>query len=211
MQSGSDIWMYSSQDGKTRAVHGNVDTLGFRTGVPANFGGADSLSELLSLYSGGGCSSAKLVGEEEVAGRDTYVIEVKPTWETCPFKVSEDANGRVTVKGEAKSVRRWVAVSSEDSAVRPGAEHQQVVGGRARADTTTKMWVDAETFINLQTESYSGGKLLFRYEVTEFETGIDIPDSVFAYDAAGGVEVIEATTPPEMKVRTLGRVRHCHV
>jgi outer membrane lipoprotein-sorting protein len=195
VQSGSDIWMYSTQDGETRAVHGNVDTLGFRTGVPANFGGADSLSDLLTLYSGGGCSSAKLAGEEKVAGRDTYVIEVKPTWETCPFKVVEERDGRVTVKGEAKLVE----ANSPNTGTAPAPQAQFVMIGGGKSDTTTKMWVDAETFINLRTETYEGGKLLFRHEVTEFATGIDIPDPVFRYTPPAGVEVVEATTPQQMK------------
>jgi hypothetical protein len=73
-----------------------------------------------------------------------------------------------------------------------------MIGG-GKADSTTRMWVDAGTFINLKTETYGSGKLLFRYEVTEFETGIDIPDSVFTYTPPAGVEVVEATTPQQMK------------
>lgn len=194
VQSGSDIWMYSTVDGETRAVHGNVDNLGFRAGIPGDFG-ADSLADLLSLYSGGGCSSAKLAGEEEVAGRDTYVIEVRPTWETCPFKVVEENNGRLTVKGEVKTMSAGTPVSGEMQA--NGA--QFVVAGGGKSNTSTRMWVDSETFINLRTETYAGDELLFRHEVTEFETGIDIPDAVFAYTPPAGVQVVEATNPQEMK------------
>jgi hypothetical protein len=62
-----------------------------------------------------------------------------------------------------------------------------------------KFWVDAETFVTLKTESYADGELVFRYEVTELETGVDIPDSVFEYDPPAGVQVVEAATPQEMK------------
>ena len=215
-QSGNDLWMYATVDGKTRAVHGDIDLLGFRTTNRNEFG-ADNLSELLALYSGGGCSSAKLVDEEEVADRDTYVIEVTPTLETCPFKVSSEFAQSGTVEGSAKAPdAKMESVTIANAEVKsPNGTPANTTGAAGdpavnkgsaaivrsgKADVTTKMWVDAETFIMLKTESYSGGELLFRYEVTEFETGIDIPDSVFEYAPSAGVEVIEATSPADMKM-----------
>ena len=207
-QSGNDLWIYASVDGKTRAVHGNADVLGFRTGGVNEFG-ADNLSELLALYSGGGCSSATLVDEEEVVGRDTYVIEVKPTWETCPFKVSGDPAAGDSLAGPSKTdsvkIEPAIVAGAEVNPVNAAGAGEPasskaslVVAGKN--DMTTKMWVDAETFITLKTESYSGRGLVFRYEVTEFETGIDIPDRVFEYDPPAGVQVVEATSPIEMKI-----------
>jgi len=207
-QSGNDLWMYASVDGRTKAVHGNVDVLGFRTGAVNEFG-ADNLSELLALYSGGGCALATLVDEEQVAGRDTYVIEVKPTWDTCPFKVSGEDPTANSTEGPAKTsgvkVEAVIVTNAEvkpvnaTAAGEPGSNKASLVVA-AKDNMTTKMWVDTETFITLKTESYSGRGLVFRYEVTEFGTGIDIPDSVFEYDPPAGVEVIEARSPVDMKM-----------
>jgi hypothetical protein len=212
IQSGDDIWMYATVDGKTAAVHGNIDTLGFRTGVPVEFS-ANSLQELLELYSGGGCSSAKLVDEEQVAGRDAYVIEVTPTWDTCPMKVVREGDSAVAVETrvkvpEAKAGESGTVEMTEGSASGAGVVNSGTVQGRkpdtaviigSKADMATKIWVDAETFVTLKTESYADGELVFRYEVTELETGVDIPDSVFEYDPPAGVQVVEAATPQEMK------------
>jgi hypothetical protein len=207
-QSDNDLWMYATVDGKTRAVHGLVDVLGFRPGGVNEFG-ADNLSELLALYSGGGCSSATLVDEAEVAGRETYVIEVKPTWETCPFKVSGEDPTAISTGGPTKTsgvkVEAVIVNNAEmkpvnaTAAGEPGSNKASLVVA-GKGNMSTKMWVDTETFITLKTEAYSGSGLVFRYEVTEFETGIDIPASVFEYDPPAGVSVIEASTPMEMKM-----------
>jgi hypothetical protein len=58
-------------------------------------------------------------------------------------------------------------------------EIAQVVGKRKGATGgSSRMWVDQEIFITLNSEPGHGKDYFYEFEVTEFETAIDVPDSV---------------------------------
>ncbi len=120
--------------------------------------------------------------------------------------VSRDGD-RTTVKMEAPEGSAGVAGFSVGSVSVTG---EGVAGANAAEDasavtfeivkTTTRIWVDQETFITLKMETRSDDGPLSSYEVTDFEANPDFDPSVFAYEAPEGVSVVEADTPEEIKI-----------
>ena len=54
------------------------------------------------------------------------------------------------------------------------------------------LWVDQETFLPLKTQQQEGeGNVLYTYEVTSIETGMDIDAATFVYEPPTGVEVVD--------------------
>ena len=217
-QDGDDLWFYSSLPGDDdlRVVHSTEATTGFMAFGAQDFG-ADDLAGLLEMYSGS-CANAEKVGEETVAGRPTYVIEVTQTPETCDIKPVITTEGDFTsVKVEAPDgVGTGVSVAVGSVNVKPIASAPAVTTAPGEAaspemtfriiETTTRMWVDQETFITLRTETEAEDGLLFRYEVTEFEVDPDFDPSTFAYEPPAGTEVVEADGPEDIKVVLSGGV-----
>ncbi len=81
MRDGSDVWIYSTDAGGARAVHGDAQVLGI--GAADKIQGAPSMSELLAVYSQGGCFMTTVSGTDTVLGRTVDVITVRPTPESC--------------------------------------------------------------------------------------------------------------------------------
>jgi outer membrane lipoprotein-sorting protein len=213
-QDGDDLWFYSTVGGSTdpdqlRVVHSTDNQMGFSAFGPQDFG-VNSLNALLEMYSGN-CASAENIGEETIAGRPAYVIEVKQTPETCDIKsvITQDGD-MTTVKVEDPAGGAGVAgVMAGSVAVQAGEGAGISAGGAGPepaeftfkiVETTTRMWVDQETFITLKTETHSEDGLLFRYEVTQFEVSPDFDPSIFAYEPPAGVEVVEAEGPENIKI-----------
>jgi hypothetical protein len=225
VQNGDDLWFYSSVAGpqaevagdpqpgdvepaEVRAVHSTFAGMGFSTFGPGDLG-VNSLAGLLEAYSGN-CASAHSAGEETVAGRSAYVIEVTQTPETCDLKpvITQDGN-LTTVKVENPDGAAGVAGAGVGSVAisasgEPGANPSETEF--RILETTTRMWVDQETFITLKTETEAEDGLLFRYEVTQFDLNPDFDASVFDYEPPEGVEVIDASSPADIKLVLSGGV-----
>jgi outer membrane lipoprotein-sorting protein len=111
-----DFWIYGVFDGNTvpasgqgtqRAVHGPAGELSFGK-VPVESGGS-GLADLLSRLSARDCFDASVTGEEAVAARIAYVIEVRPTSERCSLK--PEAGGVASPSGKLDRdslTRLWV-------------------------------------------------------------------------------------------------------
>jgi hypothetical protein len=221
VQNGDDLWFYSSvagpqvtverspepgvvEPGEVRAVHSSFAGLGIAAFGPGDLG-VNSLAGLLEMYSGS-CASAQSIGEETVAGRSAYVIEVTQTPETCDLKpvITQDGN-LTTIKVEggpgAGAFGAVTGATVGSANVKDGEPGEGMPEVEFQIlETTTRMWVDEETFITLKTETQSEGGPLFRYEVTGFELDPDFDASVFDYEAPAGVEVIEAEGPSDIKL-----------
>jgi hypothetical protein len=217
-QNGDDMWFYSgtdtlstSGDGTLRVVRASEGTMGFSTVGPKDFG-ATSLSSLLDQYSGP-CTSAQKVGEEMVAGRPAYVIEITQTPDTCDIKpiVTQDGD-MTTVKVESPNggaPGAGVGIVSVQGDTRAAEDANGLATTTTEfhiLDTTTRMWVDQETFITLKMETDSDQGPLASYEVTEFEVNPDFDPSVFDYQPPAGVNVVEAQAPQDIKIVLSGGV-----
>ena len=113
---GGDFWIYGIFDGNTvpasgqgaqRAVHGPAGELSFGK-LPVESGGS-SLADLLAHLSARDCFNASVTGEEAVASRTAYVIEVRPTSGRCSLK--PDAGGVASQGGKPgrdSLTRLWV-------------------------------------------------------------------------------------------------------
>ena len=205
VQNGDDLWFYSAtddlstdDDGTLRVVRTTNGAMGFSTLGPQDFGAA-SLSSLLDSYSST-CATADKVGEETVAGRPTYVIEIKQTPETCDLKPV------ITQDGDKTSVEMKAnEVAPEAGAISVSGEQQAGQPARFQIlETTTRIWVDQETFITLKSETDSEAGPMFRYEVTDFELNPDFDASVFNYEAPEGVDVVKVDSPQDIKIVLAG-------
>jgi hypothetical protein len=226
VQNGDDLWFYSSvagpqmavandpepdalEPGEVKAVHSSFAGMGFSTFGPADLG-VNSLAGLLEAYSGS-CASAQSVGEETVAGRSAYVIEVTQTPETCDLKpvITQDGN-LTTIKVDAGSgtgVGAVAGVMVGSASVKDGEPGNAAQDVQFQVvETTTRMWVDKETFITLKTETQAEDGPLFRYEVIQLDLSPDFDASVFDYEPPEGVEVVEASSPEDIKLVLSGGV-----
>jgi outer membrane lipoprotein-sorting protein len=200
-QYGDDLWFYSAtddvsagDDGSLRVVRTSNSAMGFTTLGPQDFG-ATSLSSLLDSYSNH-CATADKVGEETVAGRPTYVIEIKQTPETCDLKpVATQDGDKTSVRMGGDESGAGMAPLTVSGEAKDGEKPSfQIV------ETTTRIWVDQETFITLKSETDSDTGPMFRYEVTDFDLNPDFDPSAFNYEAPEGIDVVKVDAPQDVKM-----------
>jgi hypothetical protein len=177
-RNGDDFWIYgvfegnsvpASGQGTTRAIHGPAGDLSFGK-LPSGLTGGSSLDALLAHLSAKDCFAATQTGQEHVAGRQAYVIEVRPTGDRCQGKY-DPGTGNPTSADRSKLAR----------------------------DNLTRLWVDVATFVTLRSEFYAGDELLSRYTVLQFEVSPDFAPGTFTYQPPAGVHVIEVASLGEAK------------
>jgi hypothetical protein len=212
---GDDMWMYAEVDGKLTAVHSTVDQMAFGIAY-AGFGvpGVTDLADLLDSFTSE-CSNATHAGEDVVAGRPAYVIDVTSKPDTCKFEAvrvtaAEHAAGEPRA---ATIVSTGVAVGGGMSVEAAGAEPNSVpsMGGEpiesgsgkvhavAVVGGPTRMWIDQETFMMLRSESNFGDAGGHTFEVTSLELGDEFAAAA-AFAPPAGAEVIEADSPDDANV-----------
>ncbi len=102
----TDTWLYASVNGQLRVVHiGGGEEARLR-----DFdAGTTTLEELIGGMVIEGCQEALSRGSAQVAGRDTYVIEVVPTPSTCtPDPAQPDKQKLAAAADEMGSYTVWI-------------------------------------------------------------------------------------------------------
>jgi hypothetical protein len=213
---GDDLWMYAEVDGKLTAVHSTAGQMAFGFayggfGVP----GVTDLSDLLDSFASE-CSNATHAGEDVIAGRPVYVIDVTSKPDTCKFEAIRvtAAEGAIGEAAEAKivpagAVAAGGSVKVEDANGGPGAavsvngESFEASGGEVQGVAVvggpTRMWIDQETFMTLKSESNFGDAGSHTFEVTSLELGDEAAGGV-RFGPPEGAEIVEADSPEDANV-----------
>lgn len=88
--------------------------------------------------------------------------------------------------------------------VTPRESCPKLQGRDVKGAGSLRMWIDKETFVTLKTQASDSTGVVYTYEVTEFESGIAIPDSAFQYQPPAGVQVTEVASAADAKLALAG-------